>query len=118
MYLNDALALVAARQVEVDVRPLAALFRQKSLEEQAHPHGIDGRDAKRVAHGAVGGRPAPLHQDALLPAEIDDVPDDEEVAGELEPVDEIELARNLGAGAIVKRPIAIARADVRQPPQE
>jgi hypothetical protein len=31
----------------------------------------------------------------VLPAEIDDVPDDQEVAGELQLLDEIELARDL-----------------------
>ena len=116
--LNDALALVATRQIQVDVRPLAALLREEPLEEQPHPHRIDGRDAERVADGAVGRRAAPLHEDALLPAEIDDVPDDEEVAGEIETVDEIQLTRDLRAGAIVERPVAIARADVRQPSKE
>ena len=33
--LDDALALVAAGQVEIDVGPLAALFREEALEEQA-----------------------------------------------------------------------------------
>ncbi len=34
--LNDALALIAAGQVEIDVRPLAAFFGEESLEEQIH----------------------------------------------------------------------------------
>ena len=116
--LNHALAPIAARQIEIDVRPLAALFRQKPLEQQLHPDRIDRGDAEAVAHGAVGRRPAPLHEDVLLPAEIDDVPDDEEVAGELELLDEIELARDLRARAIVIRPIAIARADLGDLAQE
>jgi hypothetical protein len=61
------------------------------------PDRIDRRDAQAVADGAVGRRPAPLHEDVLLPAEVDDVPDDEEVAGEVELLDEIELARDLRA---------------------
>ena len=47
-----------------------------------------------------------------LAAEVDDVPDDQEVAGEIELLDQIELARDLRARAVVKRTIAIARADV------
>ena len=39
--LNDLLAPVAARQIEIDVRPLAALLRQETLEEQLHPDRID-----------------------------------------------------------------------------
>ena len=54
----------------------------------------------------------------MLPAEIDDVPDDQEVAGELELLDEIELARDLRARAIVIRPVALARADVGDLAQE
>ena len=93
--LDDALAAIAARQIEVDVRPFAALFRQEPLEQQIHPDRIDGRDAEAVADGAVGRRAAPLHEDVLLPAVIDDVPDDQEVAGEIELLDEIELALDL-----------------------
>ena len=81
--LDDALALVAARQVDVDVRPLAALLRQKALEEQLHADGVDGGDAEGVAHRRVGRRAAPLREDVLLAAEAHDVPDDEEVAGEV-----------------------------------
>ena len=82
------------------------------------PTGSTAVMPERVADGAVGRRPAALHENALLPAEIDDVPDDEEVAGEIELLDQIELARDLRAGAIVIRPIAIARADLREPPQK
>src|SRR3954465_448221 len=31
--LNSALALVTARQINIDIRPLAALFREKTLEK-------------------------------------------------------------------------------------
>ena len=48
----------------------------------------------------------------MLPAEIDDVPDDQEVAGELQLLDQIELARDLRARLVVIRPVALARADV------
>ena len=116
--LDDPLAPIAARQIEIDVRPLAALLRQKPLEQQIHADRIDRRDAEAVADGAVGRRAAALHEDVVLAAEVHDVPDDEEVAGEIELLDEIELARDLGAGAIVIRPVAIARADLRHPAQK
>ena len=116
--LDDLLAPIAARQIEIDVGPLAALLRQKPLEQQIHPDRIDRGDPEAVADGAVGRRPAPLHEDVVLPAEIDDVPDDEEVAGEIELLDEIELARDLRAGAVVVRPVALARADVGDLPEE
>jgi hypothetical protein len=34
--LDDALAPIAARQIEVDVGPLAALLREEPLEQQVH----------------------------------------------------------------------------------
>ena len=97
--LDGALALIAAGQIEIDVRPLAALFGKKALEEQFHVHRIDGRDAERIADRAVGGRSAALHQNVLAPAEVDDVPDDQEIAGQIEFFDERELAIDLAAGA-------------------
>src|SRR4051794_5335571 len=50
--LNDTLPLIATGQVEVDVRPLAALLGEKSFEEQIHFDGIDSRDSQRVTHHA------------------------------------------------------------------
>ena len=97
--LDDALAPIAARQIEIDVGPLAALFGQEALEQQLHADRIDGRDAEAVADGAVGRRAAALHEDVVLAAEVDDVPDDEEVAGEIELLDEIQLALDLRARA-------------------
>ena len=44
--LDHPLPAIAARQIEIDVRPLAALLRQEALEEQLHPDRIDGRDAR------------------------------------------------------------------------
>ena len=116
--LNHPLAPIAARQIEIDVGPLAALFGQEPLEQQVHADRIDGGDPEAVAHRAVGCRSAPLHQDVLLAAVVDDVPDDEEVAGEIELLDQIELALDLASRTIVIRPISLARARLRHLPQE
>ena len=93
--LDHPLAAIAARQIEIDVGPLAALLRQKPLEQQIHPDRIDGGDAQAVADGAVGRRAAPLDENPLLAAEIDDVPDDQEVAGEIELLDQVQFALDL-----------------------
>ena len=116
--LDDALAAIAARQIQIDVGPLAALFRQEALEQQIHGDRIDRGDPEAVADGAVGGAPASLHEDVVLPAEVDDVPDDQEITGEVQLLDEIELARNLRARPIVVRAVSIARADLGHLPQE
>src|SRR4029079_18456768 len=98
-----------ARKLEIYVGPLAALFREKPLEQQLHADRIDGGDAERIADGAVGGRPAALPQNLLPPAEVDEIPDDQKVAGEIELLDQIELALDLRARAVVIRTIPIAR---------
>ena len=116
--LDDPFAPITARQIEIDIRPFAAFFRQKALEEQFHAHRVDRRDAQAVTDGAVGGRPAPLHQDALLAAEIDDVPDDQEIAGQAEFLDEVEFAGDLRAGFVVEGPVPFAGTHERDGPQE
>ena len=109
--LDDALALVSRRQVQVDVGPFAALLGEEPFEEQLHLHRIDRRDRQGVAHGAVGGRSPALDQDPVLEAEAHDVVDDQKVAGEIELLDHRELLLDLrlrlrrqrakaGAGAV------------------
>ena len=107
--LDDPLAPVSARQVEVDVGPLAALLGEEALEEEIHPHRIDGRDPERIAHSAVGGRAPPLHQDVVAAAVFDQVPDDQEVARQVEAADEVDLALDLSSRAPGQRSRAVAR---------
>ena len=111
--LDDPLAPVPARQVEVDVGPLPALLGEEALEEQLHAHRVDRGDAEAVADRAVRGRAAALGEDALAPAEVHEVPDDEEVAGEVELADERQLLLDLPAGLLVVRAVALARARLR-----
>ncbi len=108
--LDDLLALVARWQIEIDVGPLAALFGEEALEEQLHLHRVDGGDGQGVADRGVGGRAAALGHDLLALAEADDIPDDEEVAREIELLDEVELFLDLGLGAGGERPVAGAGA--------
>ncbi len=104
--LQHALPL-AVREVDVDVRRLAPLLAQETLEEELERDGVDGGDAEAVADGAVRCRAAPLAEDPLTPREPHDVPDDQEVAGEPESRDERELVREL---PVVARGAACAPA--------
>src|SRR5690606_40385170 len=74
--------------------------------------------AERLADATAGRRPSPLHETPVLSAVVDDVPDDEEVAGQIELVDERDLALELRARGLVIRPVAITRADLRDAPQK
>ena len=116
--LNDPLAAITARQIEIDVGPLPTFLGQESLEQQVHADRVHGRDAQAVTHGTVRSRPASLHEDVVLSTKVHDVPDDEEVAGEIEPLDEIQLTRDLPARTLVVRSVSLARADLRHLPQE
>ena len=89
-----------ARQVDVDVRPLAALLREKALEEQVHADRVHGGDAEVGRRRCSRGRAAPCTRMSCWPAEVHHVPDDEEIAGEVELFDQIELAGDLRAGAV------------------
>ena len=116
--LDDALALIAAGKIDIDVGPFAALFGKKAFEEQIHADRIDRGDAERITDGAVGRGAAALAENALLAAEANDIPDDQEVAAEAELFDELEFAFDLLPGAVVIRLIAAARAFVGQLPEK
>ena len=88
--LDDLLPAVAL-DVDVDVGRAVALGGQEPLEQQAEADGVGLGDAERVADRRVGRRPPALAVDVGLAAELDDVPHDEEVAGEPELLDDVEL---------------------------
>ena len=96
--LDHLLALGARGEIEVDVRPLTPLFGEEALEEETHLHRIDGGDRERVADRAVGGRAPALGEDALALAEAHEVPDDQEVAREVELLDHREAPFRAGPG--------------------
>src|SRR5205823_949511 len=81
-----------------------------SFEQQIHAHRIDGGDAERVAHRAVGRRAPALHEDVVAAAELDDVPHDEEVTGQVETADDLQLVLDLPPRPRGQRPVAVARA--------
>ena len=97
--LDHLLPGLAGGQVQVDVRPLAALLGQEALEEQPHLHRVHGGDGQGVAHRAVGRRAPALDQHAAFQAEAHDVPDDQEIARQVELVDHPELFLDLRLGA-------------------
>ena len=70
-----------------------ALRIQEALEQQAVGERIDVGDLHRVADQAAGGGTAArAHRDAALLGEADEIPDDQEVAGELHLLDHLDFA--------------------------
>ena len=94
-FLDHALAAVAARQIEIDIRPAFPAFAQKSLEDQMVADRIDRRDSEAITNRAVRRAAAALHHDVVFPAEINDVPDDQKITGESEPLDQAQFLLDL-----------------------
>jgi hypothetical protein len=91
---------MAARQVEIDVRPARAALAEEALKEELACDGVHIRDVEAVADGAVGRATSPLCQDALGAAKTDDVPDNKEVTCKAELFDDaqfmVELLFHIG----------------------
>src|SRR4029077_11360037 len=102
---------------ECDAGPCPALFGEKALEEKPHADGIDRGDAERVADSAVGGRAAPLAEDAALAAGADGGPDEQGEARQGEPLDHAELVLELCTDGRCDGPVTIAGATVGERPQ-
>jgi hypothetical protein len=107
--LDDLLA-PAGLDVQVDVGRPVALGRQEPLEQQAEGDGVGLGDPDGVADRRVGRRAPALAVDVGPAAELDDVPDDQEVAGEAELLDGGQLVVDLAPGARhpLRRPGAVA----------
>ncbi len=66
-------------EIDVDVGRLVAVLRDEALEQEVVHRGVDGRDAEHEAEHRIGGRAAPLAQDALGDGEAHDVVHREEI---------------------------------------
>ena len=91
----DHLLAPVGLDVDVDVGRAVALRGEEALEEHAPLHGVHIGDPQRVADRGVRRRPAPLAQDVVVPAERHDVEHDQEVAGEAQPLDHVQLVVDL-----------------------
>src|SRR5205085_8296969 len=85
--LNRAFTLIAARQIEIDVRPFATFFGKKSLEQKFHANWIDRSNSQRVTHRAIRRRTTALNQDFLPLTKFNNVPNDQKVTFELQLLD-------------------------------
>ena len=98
-------------EVDVDIGGFVAFRRDEAFEQKVGSLRIDLGDAEHETDGGIGGRAAPLGQDAALAGETDDVVDGEKIGRVAEFGDELQfmveggpdLGRNPGG-------IALARA--------
>ena len=117
----DHLLAALVLDVEVDVGRAVALEGEEPLEQQAEGDGVGLGDAERVTHRAVRRAPPALAVDVVDPAELDDLDQHQEVAGEVELLDHVELVRDLVHRLLVLRVRArvrdgsTARGELAQP---
>src|SRR5438045_2138536 len=83
-FLDHRLASIAAWKIEIDVGPTFAAFVQETFEHQIVTDRIDRRDPETITNRAVRRAPPPLDHDVVLAAEINDVPNDQEISREPE----------------------------------
>src|SRR5947207_4224344 len=83
-FLDHCFPPIAAGKIKIDIRPAFAALVEKPFEHEMIFHRINGRYPEAITHGAVGGTAAALNHDVVFTAEIDDVPNDQEITGETE----------------------------------
>ena len=88
----DHLLAPLVLEIDVDVGRLLALLRDEALEQKIDRAGIHLGDLEAIADHRIGGRAAPLAQDALGAREADDVVYGEEVGRVVQLARHLELA--------------------------
>ena len=90
----DDLAAAALAEVDVDIGQRHALGVEEALEDEVVLQRIDVGDPQAVRHEAARGRStARADRNPLLPRVSDEVPDDQEIARVLHPLDHLDLVR-------------------------
>src|SRR5215472_10957465 len=83
-FLDHCFPPIAAGKIKINVRPAFAALVQKSFEYEMIFHRINRGNPEAITNGAVGGAAAALDHDVVFTAEIDDVPNNQEITGETE----------------------------------
>src|SRR6476620_6421827 len=83
-FLDHCFPPIATGKIKINIGPAFAALVEESFKYEMIFHRIDRRDPEAITNGAVGGAAAALDHDVVFTAEIDDVPNDQEIAGETE----------------------------------
>ena len=79
--LDSLLSLIPRRKIKIYVRPLSSTLTQEPLKQQLHSNGIDRRNFKCVTDRGIRRTSSSLHQDVVLLAVADNIPDNKKVSG-------------------------------------
>ena len=94
----DHLLAPLVLEIDIDVGRLVARGADEALEQDVDARRIDRGDAEAIADDRIGGRAAPLAQDAAPPRKPHDVVDGQEIAGVVEPLDQLQLVLDQARG--------------------
>src|SRR5262245_48075974 len=83
-FLDHCFPPIPAGKIKIDIGPAFTALVQESFEYEMIFHRINRRYPEAITHGAVGGAATALDHDVVLPAEIDDAPNNQEITGETE----------------------------------
>src|SRR5437764_214505 len=117
-FLDHAFTPVAAGQIEIDIGPALSAFAEETLEDKIIADRIDRGDAEAITNRAVRRAAAALDHDVVFAAEIDDVPDDQKIAGKSEPLDETEFFFQLSFHGGADGSVTLLRAEKGDGAQE
>ena len=98
-------------------QPLRLSFRKRS-KTRLIAHRIDRRDPEAITNRAVRRAAAALDHDVVFAAEIDDVPDDQEISGEPEFGYQREFFLELAFHFCADRGVTLLRAEPDDRPQK
>src|SRR6478609_896347 len=83
-FLDHCFPPIAAGKIKINIRPAFAALVQESFKYEMIFHRIDRCDPEAITDRAIGSAAAALDHNVVFTAEIDDVPNDQEIAGETE----------------------------------
>jgi hypothetical protein len=112
--ISNHLVATGGGEVEVDVRRGVAAVAEEALEKQVVRQRVHRRDAEHVGDERVGRRAAALAADALAAGEAHEVPDDQEVVGQPDLIDDAQLVAELAQAVGRHRPVLGDQPGVRQ----
>ena len=93
-HVVDHLVAAVHAEVDVEVRHRHAFGIEEALEQELVAQRVEVGDAQRPGHQRAGARAATrADRDALAPRPVDEVGDDQEVAGETHAHDDVEFER-------------------------
>src|SRR5262249_15653921 len=110
-FLDHCFPPIAAGKIKIDIRPAFAALVEESFEYEMIFHGIDRRDPEAITNGAIRGAAAALDHDVVFTAEIDDVPNNQEIAGETEFANQCELFFDLTFHFRTDRGVTLLRTE-------